>query len=324
VALNYLRMLAPDEDTVGMARLLTRLSREPWPFSDEQELMDGVINALVANRAAAGEVAVELKRQPDPAGRLAAAQLYQALSRPVPAAPRPPVGAAAAPPPTFTPEAALRELGNILPELPTMVDGPNKILAARAAALLGEISLGAGQPTVALQWFQKAIEIEPGEPSLRLAKAFAHVSDNNVEAAKVMRDDLLRMLAPTPENLLRLAGLSKNLTLKDEAARLTWQAFGIAQVTPAVSPGQMQRAAFAAARAAFGAGQKQRGIQIYSALALPQWDWDLRAAALIDLEHQSRAAGDNATADSAAQWNASLEFSAEQLRGAEAFLQSLD
>jgi len=324
VSFNYLRLLQAEGDTNGVARLLIRIAREPWPFGEQQELIDGFVGALVTNRILARDVAALVRRQPEEHSRLAAAYLYQALARQVPVAPPAPRPPGAAPAPIFAPESALRELSGLLPELPALAESADKVLAARTAALLGEISLGASQPVVALQWFQKAVALEPLEPSLRLVVAFAHIADGNPEAALRVREDLLRILPPTTNNLLRLAALSRQLNLKDEATRLTGQAFGVAQVTPAISPGQMQLAAFAAARSAFAAGQTQRGIQIYGALTMPQWDWEMRAAAVLDLEKQARAAGNQAGIDTAAQWRATLDFSKAQLEGAELFLQGLD
>src|SRR5690606_4273095 len=74
IAINYLNLLSQQEDAAAITRLVIRLAREPWEYSEWQEMMVSVLSSLAPRRPLSGQVAAQLRAHNDPYAHLAAAQ----------------------------------------------------------------------------------------------------------------------------------------------------------------------------------------------------------------------------------------------------------
>ena len=142
--------------------------------------------------------------------------------------------------------------------------------------------------------------------------------------AKAARDTARLTLAATPENSRRLGLASLRLGDGTLASKLTSEALHTAQFSPLHDEESFQRLAFAAARGAFAAGNTQRGTELFSGLALPQWTNLDRAAALADLSLAWQLMNRPEEAARVAPRIAALGLKADELRTAQAFLESID
>lgn len=318
---DNMRRVAP-----AAAALLARLAGEAWPLEAAQSAAASFAEALIgrgldAKASLALETAALLRGKADAASRLAAAHLHFALER---------VARQAMSQPDVAPttERLLRQSQAWSTEsaeaLKAIAVGDDKMLAARALALLAEAAMLRGDSSEAAQRLTLAIVLEPQSADLRFALARVYLQAGRQAEALATRDDILRTLPRTPGHLRRAALLSARLERSDEALRLASQALQTAQVERTVSTVQAQEMVFTLARLLLSGGQSERATGLYNGLASAQWGRADRAAALIDLEARLRAAGKTPDADRVQANLTALRATAAELEAAQAFLDSLE
>ena len=321
IARNYLILLIGQKNVPAIAALMTRLVREPWPYSSARDLVDGFALTLAQRGSLAIDVVTALRATDNPAARLAETQLDQALlqvAQAVAAAPKATAEAKA------TPASIAKAVVNSMDALEAVAKGRDKLLAGRAAALLAENALSTHQFDQAINWLQIAVDSEPRNLDLRLALAAAYRLANQPDGAIKARNDILSILPRDIETLHRAAILSGSLKQPDEAARYAVQAMNLAQVTPDASPVQLEDAAITAARSLFDNNQIPRAVEIYNNLAAPQWDSQDRAVSLADLEQHQRKVGLTNEADQTHAQLTALKLTATQLQSVAQVLKNLD
>jgi len=321
VAINYAFLLIDQKNAPAVAQLMTRLAREPWPFGGAQQLMDNFISALLPHPALARQVATVLRAGEEPGARLAAMRLDEALlqlAQKLAADPKAPLDAD-----VKLNEAALAADAS-LKALETVVTGADKVVAGRAAALLGENALNRRDAGAAATWLKTAVEIEPRDVNLRVALARAYLANKQRAEAIAARDAILQTLPQTVENLHLVSILSLRLELPNDAASTASRAMNTARLGREAAAEDFETAALIAARALFLAGQIPRAAEIYKELAAAQWPVADRAAALLDLRDRYQKAGRD---DDAAQITAqlmALRLTKKQLRTAQGYLAGLN
>ncbi|HVF11106.1 MAG TPA: hypothetical protein VNA16_09905 [Abditibacteriaceae bacterium] len=321
VAINYAFLLLDQKSAPALAQLLARLAREPWPFTGARQLMDNVVRVLMPHRAMSQRVATALRASQEPAARLAALHLDEALlrlARKQAADPKAPLDA------DVKLNEAARAAAASLQALQAIVTAADRVLAGRAAALLGEDALNRRDAPAAVRWLKTAVEIEPRDVNLRLALARAYSANKQQAEALAVRDDLLQTLPHTVENLRLMSILSLRLQLPDDAVRTALRAMNTARLARDVSPEDFETTALIAARALFAAGQLTPATEIYKQLAAAQWTVTDRAAALLDLRARFQKAGREDDAFQITEQLKSLKLTRSQLRTAQEYLASLD
>ena len=318
VALNFLRLKMNRREVDEIAAALVTFAREPWSFEDSQQLMQPLVNALVLKTATKGQPSLAdsivrvLQADNNPYSQLVAAYFLSSgarVARRIAAAREAPLNA------DLEAEDAVAGLKTALDNLTTLIDNPDRILAARAAALLGEEAMNENAPDSALPFLTRAVELEPRDVNLRVALATALLAQDKGSEAIAARDAALRALPASFEVLHRLAKLSGQIAIASErenSFRLANSAMNIGQSAPDISSGQWQFSALTAARASLDAGKTGNANNIYNGLASPQWGQLDRAVALIDWETNLRNAEQDDQADAIAIQLESLELSEVQ------------
>ena len=187
--------------------------------------------------------------------------------------------------------AAAREWNNSFADLLPLTKSPDAILAARAAALLGEKAANATKFDEAIPYLESAAKNEPQDLNLRLAYVKALIAARQNDAALQARDALLRTLPPTYDTLKQVALLSSQLGQPAKGAQLLMQAQSGALASPDGSAAQAKAAAFLAAREWISAGDIPKALELYNALAGPGYSVLERAAAFRDAEYRLRNSG---------------------------------
>lgn len=326
IARNYLILLGSQRNPnpQAIADLMARLARQPWAYSPARDLIEGFAAALAERQPLVFDVANLLAKADDPAAHLAATYLNLALVQALQAqskAPRP--APSLAPRPAPAPDTAqllataTRELAASYQALAPVANGNDALLAGRAAALLAEAQLNARKPDQGVAWLQIAVNTDPHDVDLRLALAAAERLAGKATAAVAQRNTVLAVTPHNADILQRVAALSSDLKLPQDAARYAVQAMNLAQVVPDVPASQFQTTAFTAARTLFNANQTASAVNIYSGLANAQWDISERAAALMDLGAHYRSAAKTAEADAVHAQLTALNLTAAQQRAAQ-------
>jgi tetratricopeptide (TPR) repeat protein len=324
VALNYLRLLLKNGESDGITHLLLFMARESWPFEESQQVLAPLLNVVAAKPEILTPVLQSLGQSSDPYARLILAKMMASqlrTARQILEAPEAPDRA------ERDVIAAEQSLQTALQFLEPLSQSEDKILASRAAATLGEAAVNRSDFADAQKWFERAMELEPRDINLRAAHANTLLAQNKTEAALTARNQMLRALPHTLENLHRIAKISAQIGAPDDktfVARLAWQAFNRASIAPEVPSGAWQLVAFTAARALFDAGQTEKALAIYNGLSSPQWSGIERAVALIDLEESYKLAGQTQKAQAAATQLEALGLSPQQRNRAEEIWVRLD
>jgi hypothetical protein len=183
--------------------------------------------------------------------------------------------------------AAEKTLGEALNALQPLVEGADKVLAARAAGLLSEVALSRADAAQAEQWLSRLSQIEAREAALRATYASALAAQNKLPQALAARDEMLRTLSNNFNTLGRVAKLSDKIDGtgdEENTATVALQAANIGQVSPDVSASDFQIIALLAARSALYANKAVPAAALYNGLSNEQWDVVARAVALIDWE----------------------------------------
>jgi tetratricopeptide (TPR) repeat protein len=181
--------------------------------------------------------------------------------------------------------------------LKPIAGGDDRILASRAAALLGERHGARGEWNEAAQWLQRAVAGEPVSIDLRVGLGRAYNAAQQPDKALAVREDLLRGLPRSSEVLRRASAISREAGKNDDAAKFAAQALNVAQSTNGVGVGSTEEIAFIAARALFVTGQETRAIAMWTGLTSTQWSLVTRLAALGDWQAHLRAAMRTSEAD---------------------------
>jgi hypothetical protein len=273
-------------------------------------MMNAAGGILAFNPSLANDVTQALLQSPDPYAHWAAARLaatmVASLNLVLDNKPKDPDSVQG------LQNAAMQSLKDALQSLTPAVDGDDKILAARAAAALGESALERGvQDTdakaqdaakVAAQWYQKAVAVNPGELSYdeNLVIAFHTAGDD--ASAKSARSALLAKLPVDPEAMRQAAKLTlltaADAADKNLAARLAVSAFLLAQTSTTTPTSTFWHAGITEARCLMAAGNLDEAQNIYQQLSLSQWTDTDRAVAFLDWQYQLKQAGqDQAAAD---------------------------
>lgn len=323
VALNYLRLKMNRQEIGEIAAALVDFAREPWSFEDSQQLMQPLVNVLMAKTATPGkpamaeEVLRALQANPSPYARLVTTYFLANAARSARHV------AAQAEAPLNADIVAARSSANLITALNALLplaDAPDAILAARVAALLGEEAINRNAPEEAVPLLTRAIALEPRDVNLRVALATALLAQDKDSLALTVRDDALRALPPTFEVLHRLAKLSYQIAIptdRENTARLANAAMNLGQSAPDVSPTEWQFPALTAARANLDADKLMAATAIYAGLASSQWGQMDRAVALIDWEQSLRNSDRAEQADKIAAQLKALELSPQQQQMAE-------
>jgi len=276
LANSYLGLLeATGGSAPATAQLLTTLAGEPWSYSVSRALLESLSDEIAAQPDLEVATMGELRTMTSPAAQLAAVTLAASAFKKANAD----VRVAGAP---ATADAALdgatRDYHAVYPELATLAQGNDRLIAGRAAALRAESLTGAD----AQDALRVALATEPQDAALQLSLIDALIEANKVDEARARCDLAAQVLPPTPENLRRLASAASRLADDSTAYRLSEAAYQLAASDPNTDTETFQRVAFTAARAAFTTGQVARAEEIYKGLAAPPWDNVDRAAALSD------------------------------------------
>ncbi|MDQ3815689.1 MAG: hypothetical protein M3347_17380, partial [Armatimonadota bacterium] len=197
IVANLLNLSIAQKNTAAIPELLVRVAREPWPFEQYQQLMDGSIRVITRSRPLALDVAAGLIALNTPHARLVLAHLHKALLEPAQAeaaAPNAPLSAA-----TFL-QTITRTLAAALQALEPWAGGDDKLLTSRAAVLLGDDAFGRKNMADAIKWMRLAVELEPRDVNLRVALATAYQANSQKKEATAVRDDMMRALPRTVEN----------------------------------------------------------------------------------------------------------------------------
>lgn len=323
VVANTLTLLGDTEDASGVAALIARLGSELWPASDWRQLMQVSVRALLARRTKPAAVLTALKANKSPGARLAAAYISRIARLQAQFAADAPEA------PVATEEVLRRAIAAddaLVPDLQTLATNAATppLLSARAAFLLSERALDAGQPAPAATFLQRAVTVEPRDEEARFQLISALLAAKQTDAAKTERDKIARTLVIDADTSSRLVSLQLQLG-ENAPAQTDANAFMNAlQIAPDASPADYQIAALLAARANFASGAANRGAQLYTALADEQWATEDRAAALLDLATRAQTANDADTAARAQAQLAQLNPSAQELSLARNLLASLN
>lgn len=297
-----------------VARWLEKIAGEPWDYQIGRLYLENAANRLSATDLAPSVLAI-LAAQPTGAARLAEVSLASAIAE---RAAQIAAQEGAPPAADAAKDKAARDLQTAFARLPELVTGQNKLLAARAAALVAETSTGD-----ALALLQTAIALEPREPALRFTLIESLIASGRTDEAKVARDAALQVLPPAPETARRLTALSLQLDEPKKALAIALPALRAAQVSPGATANQFQGLAIFAGRALFANTQYPAGLAIYNGLASAQWNDLDRAAALIALADAWRSAGRAEEAEKVVARLGQLKLSREQLETANGFLMGL-
>ena len=317
VALNYLRLLLKSGEADGIANLLLFVARESWAFEESQQTLDPLLNVVAAKNEILVPVLQSLSSNSDPYARLLLTKMMAnqlRTARQILAAPEAPDRAERD---VASAEQSLQTALQLLE--PTASQNEDKILAARAAATLGEAAVNRNDFEGAQTWLARAIELEPRDINLRVALANAFLAQNKTDDALNTRNAMLRAIPHTFGNLHRVTKLSAQIGDESDrkfSARLASRAFNNA-LFPEMPVGSWQVSAFTAARALFDAGQTEDALAIYNGLASAQWSGIERAVAFIDLEESYKLVGQTAKAQAAAAQLEALKLSPQERNRAE-------
>lgn len=341
IAVNYLAVLSaadvaasstrnvPENAIGGAAQLMARLSSESWSLAAADSSARTFASLLQSKDAIWPGAAALMQKSRAPSQQIGAAYFFFTLENALGSMSK-----------NASNSAEMKKyLADLLrtvqkgssaaeTNLAEIAAGPNKVLAPRAASLLGGRALGRGDFETAISRLQSAVADEPDSLDMRFALARAFVSANRVEEARPIRDNMLAAFAPNVSMSLRLATLSAQFGRRDEALELSESALKIANA-PYASSDETQRALFFVAR---GLLQKTaptkaeiaRAKALYAALSSTQWSFQTRLAASLDAENSLRIAGKNAEADAAKTQRAAFAATVNDLRSARSFLSSLD
>ncbi len=283
-----LGLLEANRDARGAARLLARLAGEPWGYSASRALLDAAL-ARAAVSPLADAISGALLAANDAAATLAAATLavkrLDNAQRALEAPEAPPAA-------DGNLARATRDAGVALERLRPVAEAENRIVAARAAALLAENAELPDEGRLAL--LRRAIEVEPRDAALRLALIGALPPE---EAAKE-RQIAARTLDFDLETRRQLANAARRGGDVAGALQIGEETFAAATRAPETDTNTWQRMAFSLAKTAFDARQNSRALDLYTGLSLPQWNPIDRAAALLALRrgYQETGRSDEATA----------------------------
>jgi hypothetical protein len=281
LAMGYTSLLESTGDTEGVAQLLTRIAGQNWGYSGSRASLDALAQRVAASPIGA-VVVKSLAASSEGASALALATLAQKqleIARRMLELPE-------APPATDANlDRANRDLGMALGKLRVVAAGPDRLIAARAAAFLAEGANLAGEERFKL--LRSALDTEPRDAALR----FALVGALSGEEGKKERDIAAKILDFRPETRRQLSSATRNGGDLPLAQKLGEEAFNSAARAPEVTTNTFQRLAFSLARTAFNNNQTSRAIELYNGLSLPQWNPIDRAAALLALSRNYKEQG---------------------------------
>lgn len=327
IAVNWLNLLIAQKQPDQTPALMVRLAREPWPFSDAQQLLDNVLNALLRFPQTSQAVVEALKDSDDPHAQIVhvllrekiAAQL--AVLAKVQGTPQQELQA------DNNSRAAARAWNDALRALEPLVDSPDKAISATVAALLGERSANTGKFEDAAKWLNIAAKNELRDLNLRVAQINALQAAGQIEEAQKARENLPRALPLVYETLKQAALLNYRAKQNTEAARLMTQALNLARTDADIYSNEARTAALLAARFVLAAGDMPRALEMYTTLSAPHRTPFERAAALMDAESQLRRAGKPASDREADRFKDRLNqmgLQADALQSVGAYLQGLE
>jgi tetratricopeptide (TPR) repeat protein len=306
LALLQSRAIEPKAAVPVVARLMSSMARETWPLESSQGALTGFSRVLVSrgvqinalDTSLALQVSAALRGAKTPAASLAAAYLHYALERGA----RELLTVPNAPPATDRLARESLALAAASDEaLKPIAGSDDRILAARAAALLGERHAARGEWNDAIQWLQRAIAGEPASIDMRVGLARAYNASKQPDKAVGVRDDMLRGFPRSSEVLRRASTISREAGKKEEAAKFALQALNVAQSTNGVGVGSTEEIALIAARALFDTGQEPRATALWTGLTGTQWSLVTRLAALGHWQAHLRAAMRTSEADQVTQ-----------------------
>ena len=289
IAVNLMNLLLRRKPA-ALPGFLVRLAHEPWPFTEAQQLMDSLLNILSRDPALSVTLVQALQADPDPYAKIVRVQFLEKITDRARARAAADTSAQSV---QLDAEAtsAARQWNAAFDELTPLIQSPDAILAARAAALLGERAANATKFEDAVTHFESAVAREPQDLNLRLALAKASLGARQNGAALQALQTLLRALPVNYDTLKQAALLDLQLGRNAQAARLLMTARNQALNTLGGTAYQANAASFLAARALVAAGDTTQALELYNALAGPGRANLERAAALRDAEMRLRQSG---------------------------------
>jgi len=196
----------------GAAQLLARLASEPWPLAAADSGARSFATLLQNNDKLWPPTAAILRASKQPSMQLGAAYFFFSLENSLTSMSKRSGQDAATK--TYVADLLKRAQGwssAAEANLPALADGADKILAARAASLLGGRALSRGDNEEAISRLQSAVENEPDSEQMRLALMRAFVAAGRTDDAIQTRDALLQALPQDAETLNRIAAISPQL-----------------------------------------------------------------------------------------------------------------
>lgn len=201
-----------DSAPAGAAQLLARLASEPWPLADADSGARSFATLLQNNDKLWPPTAAILRASKQTSMQLGAAYFFFSLENSLTSMSKRSGQDAATK--TYVADLLKRAQGwssAAEANLPALADGADKILAARAASLLGGRALSRGDNEEAISRLQSAVENEPDSEQMRLALMRAFVAAKRTDDAIQTRDALLQALPQDAETLNRIAAISPQL-----------------------------------------------------------------------------------------------------------------
>jgi hypothetical protein len=312
VALNFVRWQMNRKSAEGLAQTLIFCAHEQWTFADSQQLLQPLVNVVASKAELWPGVLQALRSSNDPYARYVEALLLanrERRERAILAQPEAPLAA------ERNLAAAQNALAGALKGLEQIAGGADRVLAARVCGLLAEQAMNHGDFANGEKWIASAAESEARVVELRVALSSAQLAQQKNEQALATRDEAMRALPHSFENLQRLAKLSDRIgATGDEVSTALLAALAMnAAISSEVAVGDFQTSALIAARSALYANQVAPSNTIYSGLTNTQWSAIDRALALLDWQQTLRDINRNEQAEQlSAQLNA-LGLSPQEL-----------
>lgn len=307
----------------GAAQMLSRLASESWALENAESATRAFATYLQADLVLWPQVVAVLRASDQPTMQLGAAHFFFTLENSFSAM------ASRANKPEM--QSYLDDLlqkarlwsSEAEAKLTTLANGGDKIVAARAAFLLGERALTRHDFDGAIAQFQMAVVLEPDSLETRFALARTLVAAGRNAEALQARDTIAQNFAPTTLLFNRLAALSNKLGQADDALQQSQLAWNLA-CAPDADSNDAQRAGFLLARSLVAKNRLAEARVIYINLSGAGWDFTGRIAAFSAQENAWRKAGNSENADQAKTQRAALKPGAADLQAAKTFLESLD
>ena len=330
IAFNYLVLLRLNagDDTktlaTGAARLLKRLSVEPWPVEDADAATRAFATLLQNDSKLWPAVISNLRRETSDSSRLAlgylAFSIQSALS-----------SMAAQPGNEAETKSYLNSvLQQIEPwaeaaetNLETVSRSDDAVLSSRAHWLLAQRASTRNEYSNAQMHLPAVVASEPDFGEARFALIRALLAQNQNDDAREALETMQKTLSLDAATLQNVASFYAQIGDNDASHRVLERAWNEAQFDGATSTQNAQRIAYRLARARVAKGKIAEAATLYAKLGDASWTRLERAAALLDWENQLRKANQTAEANAIKTRRDALKLSPTELQRVQEFVRVL-